>query len=329
MARRLSRAKKKRFATIIIAVVIVAVGIGTAFFLTVKQIRTSYQLENDALNRRIIQNQRLVYRATKSIPAGSAVTDENTAQMLVPSNMDQGLYMTEDDIGKIAVVDIAADQDILFTMLGSDDIFSVRECEYALLALNNNLKVNDFVDVRILYPNGENYTVISKKCVKGIDLATNEIFMWLNETELMDMSSAIVDVFLHEGAILYTTKYIEDGQEELTVNYQPSKDVMVAIANDPNIIGEAMVKVTERMDATLRETIEVRLDSFKSNSQNSGSSKVDLSGTTSSGGSSYFNGSTEGDTEAESGSTSGDDSEGFEFSEDNNNSDDGGFSYGY
>jgi hypothetical protein len=98
---------------------------------------------------------------------------------------------------------------------------------------------------------------------------------WLTEDEIMDMSSAIVDTYLHSGTILYTTKYIQDSQEELERSYQPSGDCMIAIANDPNIIDEAMDAVTERMSATLRSSLETRLDLYE-NADGSGTS----SGTT-------------------------------------------------
>lgn len=277
MAKRISRAKKKKITNIVICILVVGLAFGAAFFFSLRAIQSRYEKENQTLKNQYDSVQHMVYVATSDIPAGSALTEQNIAQTAISTSMDTSLYITEDDIGKIAVVDIATGQAINSNMIGSDILSSLRECQYAMLTLNGNLKVNDFVDIRIMYPNGENYTVLSKKCVKGLNLEANDIYMWLDESDIMNMSSAIVDVYLHEGTILYTTKYIEDGQSALETNYQPNTDVMAAIANDPNIVDEA----TQKLNANMREALEARLAILEKDDQSNKS--VDLSNAIASG----------------------------------------------
>lgn len=277
MAKRISRAKKKKITNIVICILVVGLAFGAAFFFSLRAIQSRYEKENQTLKDQYNSVQHMVYVATSDIPAGSAITDQNVTQTTISTSMDTNLYITEDDIGKLAVVDIATGQAISSNMIGSDILSSLRECQYAMLTLNGNLKVNDFIDIRIMYPNGENYTVLSKKCVKGLNLESNDIYMWLDESDIMNMSSAIVDVYLHEGTILYTTKYIEDGQSALETNYQPNTDVMTAIANDPNIVDEA----TQKLNANMREALEARLAVLEKDDQSNKS--VDLSNAIASG----------------------------------------------
>lgn len=281
---RLSRAKKKRLFAVILCVMLITCAFVGAMAICTNQLKGKYDLKLEELTNTIADNQRTVYRALVDIPAGTEINKDNAVATTVFSDMDNFVYMGEDGLGKIATADIFAGQNICANMVGDDLAFSLRECEYALLTLSNNLSTNDFVDIRIMYPNGENYVVLSKKCIQSIDLENNAAMFWLAEDEIMDMSSAIVDTYLHEGTILYTTKYIQDAQEELQRSYQPSADCMVAIANDPNIVGVAKDELTERMSATLRSSLENRLNAFtgkdgqvNGNGGNSSGANVDLS----------------------------------------------------
>lgn len=264
MARRISRAKKKKLRILFLSVLIVGVAFVAAYYLSLNQIKAQYEAENKELKDQIRSVQYMAYVATADIPAGAAVTDENVSLALISSSMDALFYITGDDIGKIAVVDIRKGEAISTNMIGNDLASTLRECEFAMLTLNSNLKQNDFVDVRIMYPNGENYSVLAKKGVKGINYETNEIYFWLDEENIMNMSAAIVDVYLHPGSILYTTKYIEDGQNAVIVNYQPGSDVMTAMANDPNLVSTA----TARLNSDMRRALEERLDELNTNNAN-------------------------------------------------------------
>lgn len=106
-----------------------------------------------------------------------------------------------------------------------------------------------------MYPNGENYIVLSKVCLQNLEKFSNDCYLWLAEDQIMTVSSAIVDTYLHEGAILYTTRYIEDGQDETTPNYIPTKHCITAMANDENIVEKAKAK----LNASAREALETRL----------------------------------------------------------------------
>ena len=132
-----------------------------------------------------------------------------------------------------------------------------------MFTLSNNLQDNDYVDVRIMFANGENYSVLTKKCIHKIDLTQNDIFLWLNEDEISLISAAIVDTYMHSGTSIYTTKYIDYGQSALQVTYQPNQEVMTAMANNPNIVSEAV----EALDLEARQLLENRISVYDAEGQ--------------------------------------------------------------
>lgn len=261
--KRISRGKKKRLLIIAVSIAVVVAGVAAAFIIGLNQIKSKYELDKEHMQQEMEANKRTVYVANGPIPAGTQITNSNTTPQIIYSSQSQDFYMTASDLDmkKVAAVDILDGQSIFSSMLGSELEFGVREVEYGLIKLSTNLSVNDFVDVRIMYPNGENYIVLSKKDIKQLDLSINDVFLWLDEEEIMLMSSAIVDTYIHAGSILYTTKYIEDSQETTAPTYTPTTDCMIAMGNDKNIVNIA----TDSLNASLRSSLDGRLQEYESN----------------------------------------------------------------
>ena len=140
----------------------------------------------------------------------------------------------------------------------SDDL---RKEEFNVISLPVDLAPGEYVDIRLMLPNGQNYVVVSKKkisipAVNGQYLA-DTIQMNLTEEEIMIMSSAIVENFKTTGSKLYATRYTEAGmQEAATMTYYPNSDVQNAIQNDPNIVIKAIQGILEK-----REQIRKSIDS--------------------------------------------------------------------
>lgn len=266
--KRISKSKKKTIGTVAISVLVVSIGFGVAFAVSMSQMKSDYNEKVVTLNNDILSNQVQTYVAKENIAAGNEISEETTELRTVyyqGGNSDD--LITEEDLGKVAVADISAGKPIYKSMIGEQLETTLRETELACLALNTNLKQDDFVDIRIMYPNGENYIVLSKVCIRKLDLANNDCFLWLNEEQIMSISSAIVDTYMHDGSILYTTKYIEDGQDETSSNYTPTKDCITAMANDENIVNKA----ENKLNASVREALDSRLSKEKD-----GDGNVDL-----------------------------------------------------
>ena len=137
----------------------------------------------------------------------------------------------------------------------SDEVITddVRREEYNMITLPVDLMTDDYVDIRIMFPNGQNFIVVSKALVE-VPQNPDETYIsdtiWLNlrEDEILMMSSAIVEAYGVQGAKIYATKYAEPGmQAAATPNYVPNQDVLAEIQRDPNIVETAMNEIKSRI----------------------------------------------------------------------------------
>ncbi len=263
MKRRLKRSTKQHIIVSLLCIIIFGGIFLTAYLTVFINLKKNYETEINELSNQLETNKINVYEASKDIPAGSVITKDKLMFKQVLSEQPQDDYITERELGMVTLIDIKTGTPLLKSMLTkklSDN--SMREAEFNTFYLNSNLKENDYVDIRILYPNGENYIVLSKKQVKNLSLEKNDCFMWLNADELLRISGAIVDCFLKEGSKLYCVKYIEPRiQEASVITYIPNADVIRLIQKDPNVVQKA----TEKLSISVRSELESRLNQFYSN----------------------------------------------------------------
>ena len=82
------------------------------------------------------------------------------------------------------------------------------------------------------------YIVLSKKRVHSFYGEAAKVV--LNEEEIHQYQSALVDCFLNPGTYLYVDVYVEPGmQKKATIYYPPSEEVLAAMELDPNIAAVA------------------------------------------------------------------------------------------
>ena len=133
----------------------------------------------------------------------------------------------------------------------------VRVEEYNVVSLPVDLTDGDYVDIRLMLPNGQNYIVVSKKIVEipmGAEgRLADTIRMTLREDEILAMSSAIVEAAGINGAKLYATKYKEAGIQDAAVpTYRPNDSVTALITDsngnisNPNIVSSAVEELKKR-----------------------------------------------------------------------------------
>lgn len=128
---------------------------------------------------------------------------------------------------------------------------TTRVQEYNMIVLPSQLKNEDYIDIRLTLPNGQDYVVLSKKKVVG----TNATSIWLNvdEQEIQTLNSAIVDSYIIPGSKLYAVSYIEPGmQNEVVSTYQVSGAALDLMYNSPNIVEKARNELWLRYNATSR-----------------------------------------------------------------------------
>lgn len=127
-----------------------------------------------------------------------------------------------------------------------------RQEQYNMITLPIDLMTDDYVDIRLKTPSGQNLIVISKV---QVEVPMNEdgtyvadtIRVNLREDEILTMSSAIVEAYGLNGAELYVTKYVEPAMQQAAIpTYTPNAAVTAQIQSNPNIVEIAKNELASR-----------------------------------------------------------------------------------
>ena len=137
----------------------------------------------------------------------------------------------------VAKIDLSAGTILTQGMLNSPQTMltnDLRQQEYNMIALPQNVSKGKFIDIRLQLPTGGDYIVVSKKEV----LDCNATTIWLNmyEEEIELMSNAIIEYYIMAGSKLYATLYTDPGLQTAAVGtYVPNDTVSSLISNNPNV----------------------------------------------------------------------------------------------
>ena len=127
----------------------------------------------------------------------------------------------------------------------------VRTMEYNMLMLPINVTIGDYVDVRITFPNGQDFIVIAKKEIKNIQ--GNTVTFEMTEEEILMLNSAVVESYIMKASNIYVAKYVEPGMQEKASNtYTPTSEVIRLINTDSNIVAEAKQGLAEKFNVDIR-----------------------------------------------------------------------------
>lgn len=183
--------------------------------------------------------------------------EESTGYFFIERNQ-QKEYVELTTPPLLAKIDMKANTVITNEMLVKSDDKTTKDLriqEYNMLQLASQIAVDDYIDIRFRLPSGQDYIVVSKKKVEvpqidGVD-STNTIWLQLTEDEILAMSNAIVENYIVEGSLLYTTKYVEPGTQEKAIpTYVPSAEVQTLMRdNDPNILDTAKMELLTRYNS--------------------------------------------------------------------------------
>lgn len=203
-----------------------------------------------------------VYEASSDIRAGEIITKKMVKLKTTLSGQLQSSFIKAEDIGGQALVDISKGTQVLKNMTQNTTIEDgQRELEFSLNIAGENIKKGDYTDIRLRYPDGEDYIVLSKSYISRIDWEKGYLYMNLLPEEIHLISSALVDCYLNTGSYLYTTRYIAASyQNPSSVTYSPNENVLKLIEKDPNVI----VKAREYLNDLDRGSLEERLRNYYS-----------------------------------------------------------------
>ncbi len=240
---------EKRKIIMIVAIVVGTLAVGISIFAivhkilkdknTIEELNASisdYQLQLDAFGELIE-----VYTVNREISSGEIFDSSSIESLLVPSaaisdNYIMNLAELENYIYK---VDCTPGTPLVWDLFTSEVITPTeRFVDIVVDVFPVEPRVGQYYDIRLVTPNGLDYIVLSKKRV--YNYYGTAVKMKLNEEEIHQYQSAMVDTFLNTGTYLYVDVYVEPAmQKKATVFYPVSELVISAMEADPNIIAIA------------------------------------------------------------------------------------------
>ena len=143
-------------------------------------------------------------------------------------------------------------RDLLYEDDEGDPTERIVEVDY--IKLPANIKPTDLVDVRIIFPNGENYKVISKKRLISYNYAAQIVYFRVTEFEQHLLSSALYDANINNAEI-YLTQYAEHVYPDYDETYYPAIPVITAIKDSKAAPDEGYLTVA----SVMRESLDARL----------------------------------------------------------------------
>jgi hypothetical protein len=218
----MSQIRKKLYTGIAIGAAVGVVGIGITLWWSLSTIKSYEAGTNEKYNAQFTKQ---VCVLNNDVIQGQTITADMLSLVrvhigTVPTGAITGIGAAA---GQVAKYNIAAYTPLTSNMLTTKILDKdVREQEVNTILMPSDLVEGQFVDIRIMFPNGTDYIVLAGKQVNKISGQT----MWfsLKEDERLILNSAIVDSFLNEGTKLYATTYSDP---EAQVKFEESRDDIV------------------------------------------------------------------------------------------------------
>ncbi len=211
--------------------------------------------------------------------------------VLASKNLEKGHIIDEDDfvldnsdvfkntyvdskylIGKKTKISISENMPITYEMLEDEKSdYKGRIYEVDFATISNNIEQGSLVDLRISFPNGDDFTILSKKEV--VDISEEKsgdnsfVSFILDEKDILMLSSAYNDYKLLDGVDIYMAKYLDgEKQERASENYPVNKFVASLIksntaikdkdVNDKRDLLESCFESQLRLNSNLDDTAE-------------------------------------------------------------------------
>jgi len=242
----------------IILIVLLSGGLYYLYQMKMEEVQAHHDEEIGQYRFQLYQLDRQVFIPKQDIEYGTMLSPELFEQVGMKMEVSQDHWLDESDMGKTSVAKLP--KGIPVTKASATEELpgnDLRKVEFNMFLLQTDQHAGEFVDIRIVFPNGENYIVLSKKQVKALEAAGNILWLWLDETEIHLISSAIIDAYLHPGTKLYAATYVlPETQAAATPFYPPNPDVLALMRTDPNILKKASDLLAREARAMLESNLQ-------------------------------------------------------------------------
>lgn len=203
---------------------------------------------------------------TKNVEANDILDEDAYSVVELPSEQAPDDLYVQNDGGTTQRFKIQLPKGVILTKsmtFGGEPVEDdLRLHNFPYIELTDKIQTGEYVDIRISFPNGADYIVLSKKNVVDYSLydeeegTDNSLWLEINEEEIMRISSAVVDASMSEGCKIYAIKYVNGMQKEAVPNYPVSASIQALIDNDPNLVEKAQEKMKESVRKELESQIE-------------------------------------------------------------------------
>lgn len=160
--------------------------------------------------------------AAAPLQKGAILAEEDIGQGTAAAGfMEEAADM--DFTGRVLRVDLPAGMPLAesFFLPGEAPEDDVRIVECDEIELPESLQNGDHVDIRIVFPSGENQVVLAKKVVEQFRRTETEtgekVWLKLDEKEIRRLSEAAAEVRGEAKARLYMTAYVEPEVQQASI----------------------------------------------------------------------------------------------------------------
>lgn len=195
---------------------------------------------------------------TEDVKSGQEITSSMIGELsvykdLVPADATSS---KSDIVGKMAKVDLNKNTVLTqnLTVESEEELQNdIRKQEYNVVILPADLITGDYIDIRIMFPNGQDFIVVSKKQVDIPNIAGEDsvdtIWVNLSEDEILHMSCAIIEAAKIPGTKIYANKYTDPGiQEAATPTYTVNDETYKTLSSNPNIVNVSIHNLSKRYE---------------------------------------------------------------------------------
>ena len=148
----------------------------------------------------------------------------------------------------IAKTDMKANTVVSLDLIAKSDEIATADMrlqEYNTIIIPSQLQIGDYIDIRLMLPNGLDYIVVSKKKIQNMTKDT--VWLNVNEDEILAIDSAIIDSYKLAGSKLYANTYVEAGvQDKAAETYIVSNETLQLMDSDSNILAKAKQELYNR-----------------------------------------------------------------------------------
>ena len=259
--------KIKLMTVLLIFMAIMIISLAAALIYNRKALNEE-RLVTESYANEMLANQQTVYTATTDIRHGDTIMEgENVQLQNVYTGLSSGVYITAEELGSTAIIDIPTGVTVMKEMVTPISISNdTREQEIQVVRLMKDQLENDYVDIRIMFPNGVDQIVLTKKQIKNLDLENCVWWTYLNEEEILRLASATIDAYTITGTYVYASRYVESNlQEESLPTYLVNTYVQDMFdSSSANYDGNLLTKAIQTLNTDARLDMERKLKSLTS-----------------------------------------------------------------